>query len=94
MSYTNDTVEAALLENADYEEQGSIAKAKAFVTAATRWQILQPQSASNQSSSLSLDKAWVEAEKARARRYISVSESASGDNPSVRFLSPNNNFRR
>jgi hypothetical protein len=48
------TVEADLVEYADFEEVASVSRAKLFVTAAKRWLILRPESASNQSSSLSM----------------------------------------
>lgn len=94
MAATLSQVEDALIDNADYEEAGSVTKAKAFVTAAIRWQALASQSASNQSSSMSLDKSWVEAEKARARQFIAANEtSTSGTNSRLTFLTPRYNFR-
>ena len=94
MSYTLASVELALLDNADFEEVQSVAKARAFVTAAIRYQALAPDSESDQSSSMSIGKQWVEDEKKRARAYIAAnSTGASGTAANVNFLSVNHGFR-
>jgi len=77
----------ALIENADFEEVSSVAKAKAFATAATRWFILAPSSASKEGSSLSMNSAQIENLLRRARDYIAVNDTSStGRRPSVKFL--------
>lgn len=85
-TYTLESVEETLLDNADFEEVGSVSKAKAFVTAANRWMILSPESSSNQSSSLSMNKASVETLKARALAFIQVNDKrADGASSKVSF---------
>ena len=44
--WTLDDVEQALLDNADFVEAQSLAKAKAFSSAAARWLIMRPTNAS------------------------------------------------
>ena len=79
-------IETALLEYADFEEVGSVSRARLFITAAKRWLILRPDSASNQSSSLSIGKSFVETMMKRAQIYV----TANTGNSSVRFLSAEN----
>ena len=93
-TYTLETVEQSLLDNADYEETNSVAKARAFVTAAIRFQALAPDSESHQSSSMSIGKQWVEDEKHRARAFIKANETRNdGADNGVNFLSVNYDFR-
>lgn len=84
-------IEADLIEYADFEEVASVSRARSFATAASRWLILRAESASNQSSSLSIGKNYVENMLKRARDYI----AANGSNGSgaVRFLGVGVNFR-
>ena len=82
-------IETDLLEYADFEEAGSVARARLFVTAANRWLILRAESASNQSSSLSIGKSFVENMLKRAQAFVSANVS-TGD---VRFLQPGGFFR-
>jgi hypothetical protein len=81
-------VEADLVDYADFEEVGSVARARLFVTAAKRWLILRPESASNQSSSLSIGKSSVSDMLNRAQQYIAANSGGS-----VRFLGPGRGFR-
>lgn len=76
-----------LVDNADFEESGSVAKARAFVTAATKYLILKPTSQSNQSSSLSWDNNQIKDLLARARDFVSANSSR------VRFLGVGTDFR-
>jgi hypothetical protein len=81
-------IEADLIEYADFEEVGSVARAKLFITAAKRWLILRPESASNQSSSLSIGKDSVQELMRRAKDYVAANGTTSGGGRnSVRFLS-------
>jgi hypothetical protein len=81
-------IEADLIEYADFEEVGSVARAKLFITAAKRWLILRPESASNQSSSLSIGKDSVQELMRRAQDYVDANGTTSGGGRnSVRFLS-------
>jgi len=86
-------IETDLLDYADFEQVGSVARARSFATAANRWLILRAESASNQSSSLSIGKNYVEGMLKRARDYIAANASASGGSGSVRFLGAGTNYR-
>ena len=83
-----DAIESDLLEYADFEEVGSVTRARLFVTAAKRWLILRPESASNQGSSLSMSKSVIVDLLKRAQNFVSA--NASGNNGRVRFLSAEN----
>jgi hypothetical protein len=87
-------IETDLLDYADFEEVGSVARARSFATAANRWLILRAESASNQSSSLSIGKNYVESMLKRARDYIAANATTTaGGSSSVRFLGAGTNFR-
>ena len=86
------TVETDLLTYADFEEVGSVARAKLFMTAAKKWLILRPESASNQSSSLSMGKQAVEQMLQQARTYVQANDS-SPTASRIRFLEPGGSFR-
>lgn len=85
------TAQANLVTYADFEEVGSVSRAKAFITAANQWLILKPESASNQSSSLSMGKAEVSALLQRARDYVLANDTTASTR--VRFLQPGGSFR-
>lgn len=81
-------IETDLLEYADFEEVGSVSRARIFITAAKRWLILRPESASDQSSSMSMSKSVVVDLLNRAQNYVSANASLpSGGVGGVRFLS-------
>lgn len=85
-------IETDLLEYADFEEVASVSRARLFITAAKRWLILRAESASNQSSSLSIGKSFVENMLSRATAYV----QANSDSNSVgrtRFLHVGSQFR-
>lgn len=84
----------ALWDNGDFEEVGSVAKAKAYITAATRWLALEPASQSDQGSSLSFAPAQVERLMQRARAFVAANSNSSSINTGVRFLSASSGFRR
>jgi len=87
-------IETDLLEYADFEEVGSVSRAKLFATAAKRWLILRAESASNQSSSLSIGKAFVQDMLKRAQDFIADNEqTVTGSTPGVRFLGAGGYFR-
>jgi len=87
-------IETDLLEYADFEEVASVARAKLFVTAAKRWLILRAESASNQSSSLSIGKSFVETMLKRALDYVAANATTTGGaSSSVRFLGAGTNYR-
>lgn len=77
-------IQDSLIDNADFEEVQSVAKAKAFVTAAKRWFILSPQSASKDGASLSLNSQQIQLLMTRAQEFIRAND-ASG-RPRVSFL--------
>lgn len=87
-------IETDLLEYADFEEVASVSRARLFVTAAKRWLILRAESASNQSSSLSIGKSFVENLLKRAEAYVAANtETSSGANSRTRFLHVGSYFR-
>jgi len=87
-------IEANLLLYADFEEVASVSRANLFITAAKRWLILRAESASNQGSSLSLGKSFVESMMKRAQDYVAGNANAgSGGNARVRFLGIGGSFR-
>jgi hypothetical protein len=87
-------IESDLIEYADFEEVASVSRAKSFITAAKRWLILRAESASNQSSSLSIGKNYVESMLKRAQDFVAANPATSGaGGGSVRFLGAGSNFR-
>jgi len=88
MTFAIADIETDLLTYADFEEVASVSRARLFVTAANRWLILRPDSASNQGSSLSIGKTFVESMLKRAQNYIAA--NATGTAGSVKFLSARN----
>jgi hypothetical protein len=86
-------IEADLLDYADFEEVGSVSRARLFITAAKRWLILRAESASNQSSSLSIGKSYVEQMLKRAQDYVAANATVGGGPGGVRFLSVGRSFR-
>jgi hypothetical protein len=87
-------IEADLLDYADFEEVGSVARARMFITAAKRWLILRAESASNQSSSLSIGKSFVDTMAKRARDYVAANAATgAGGRGGVRFLGVGSSFR-
>lgn len=93
VTYSLADLETALETNADFEETGSVSKAKAFITAANRWLIRRPESASNQSSSMQIGKQFVADLLKRAHAYVAANDRSSADNAGVRFLSVADGFR-
>jgi hypothetical protein len=81
------TVRDTMLTNADFEEVASVSRAKAFATAAKRWLILQPSSQSNESSSMAMSVAQVEAMLRRALDYIAANDRSTASTAGVRFFS-------
>lgn len=92
-TYTLETVEADLLEYADFEQVASVSRAKLFITAASRWLILAPQSSSNQSSSLTFDTDAVKELRRRAQDYVTTQATTNSASDSVRYLSVCEDFR-
>lgn len=77
----------SLIENADFEEVQSVSKAKAFATAAKRWLILAPSTASKEGASLSMNAQEVADLMRRAQAFIAANDTSIGNRkPGVRFL--------
>jgi hypothetical protein len=94
MANDYESIQTALIENSDYEEVASVARAKAYVTAAKKWLALVAGSSSNESSSLSLNVSQVHEELKHARAYIAANDrNQSGRGGSVRFLGVGSQFR-
>lgn len=78
----------------NFEEVGSVQRAKAVVTLGNRWLVSRAESASNQSSSLSLGKSFVETMVRRATEYVAANATTAGGGSSrVRFLGAGASFR-
>ena len=90
---TLDEIVDALNDFSDYEEVGSVSRAKSYVTAARRFLQL-PTSSSEQGSSLGYTPAMIQQEIALARAYIAANDTATSSNGAVRFLSASEGFRR
>lgn len=86
---TLDEVNADLDEYANWDYPPNVDRAQRYIVAARIWLRMQSESASNQSSSMSIGKQFVANEKARAEAFVSAN-SSTGD---VRFLQPGGFFR-
>jgi len=80
----------ALNDYSDYDEVGSVERARSFVTAARRFLQL-PSSSAEQGSSLGYSPQLIQAEIATARAYIAANAAGEG---SVRFLTINRGYLR
>jgi hypothetical protein len=83
----------SLNDYSDYEEVGSVSRARSYVTAARRFLQL-PSSSSEQGSSLGYTPAAIQAEIATARAYIAANADDSSATGAVRFLTAREGFRR
>lgn len=93
MQFTLTEIDEGLEENADFEEVASTAKALAFITWMNRWLIRRPDSASNQSSSMSMNKPAMLDLLKRARAYVAANGSAADGSTRVRYFSVQDGFR-
>ena len=93
MAATLDSIIDALLDNADFEETGSVTKAKAFATAAVRYLIAVPKSQGEDASQITIDHSEIRRLLDRARAYINAN-NASSTAGRTRFLSAAYGFRR
>jgi hypothetical protein len=82
-----------LSDYSDYEEVGSVDRAKRFITAARRF-IALPSSQSDQGSAMGYTPAVMQQELAYARQYVAANQAATSASSSVRFLSAAEGFRR
>ena len=83
----------ALNDYADYEEVGSVARARMYVTAARRFLQL-PTSSAEQGSSLGYSPEMIQNEIAVARAYIDANAATPNGSGAVRFLTAAEGFRR
>jgi len=90
MSYTVESLEQTILDNADWVEMSSVTKAQAFATAVMRWMVLSPESSSDQGSSLTLGREQLAELRREALEFV----SANSPNGSVRHLGIGGQFRR
>lgn len=90
---TNQSLRDALHDNADFEETGSVAKARAYITAAVRFLSLEPMNQSDQGSSLQYAAQQINDQLKRARAFVAANDDSSTDTTRVRFFSTEG-FRR
>lgn len=79
-----------LLQLADFEEVGSVQRAREFITVANRWLILQPEEQQDQYSRIKFNTARIEALLVRARQYVRANDQSTAARSSVRFHSVEN----
>ena len=72
------TVETTLRTNIGFDVNNSLAEAKLCVVACREWLLLRPQTASNESSSLTLNIAQVENILNRATLFVDLNNTAAG----------------
>lgn len=82
---TYDDAVTGYLTNASFEAEGSVAKARDFVTACVALSVLLPSSASDQGSAQSFDIADIRSNKERAQAFI----ASNAQGAAVRFLDVN-----
>lgn len=91
---TIDTVYTALLDNADWQSDNSIVKAKAFVTAAKQFFILSPaQSASPGGFSISMSVQQIKQLHDEAASFIASNGSAANGGSSISIMGAKHGFR-
>lgn len=90
---TIDEIIDDVLDNADFEEESSVSRARAFITAAKRYMLISPQSQTDQGSSMTMSVAQIESMVRRAQQFVDVKSTAAATSQ-VRFLSASEGFRR
>lgn len=91
---TVDQILDALNDYSDFEELGSAARARSFITAARRFLAL-PSTSADQGSSMGYTPDMVRREMEVARAFVQANPSpSSADNSRVRFLVASEGFRR
>ena len=88
-----DQIKTDLVTYADFEEQGSVSRAKSFVTAAKRWLVLTPQMAGSDGRTLTMSHSEVSKLLTRAQNYVDANDTASSGTSKVRHFSFENDFR-
>ncbi len=82
-------IEADIEEYVDYDLVGSLTRANAFIRACRLWLAFSADSASNQSSSMTIGKQYVQDMLRRAEQFAARKSGNGG----VRFLGPGRHFR-
>ena len=91
---TIDTVYTALLDNADWQSDNSIVKAKAFVTAAKKFFILSPaQSASPGGFSMSMSVQQIKQLHDEAASFVASNASSANGGSSISIMGAKHGFR-
>ena len=70
-------IEAAYMDNLSYEEDGSVAKCKAFVTACRAWLVKHPRSQAHAGEELQLNVEAVSEALKEARAWLSVNRGVT-----------------
>lgn len=83
MSINYDAIVEAYHDNADYAETGSIAKARAFVTACRRLLVLQPSESANRETTTRFDMKLIQQELEMARQWLAANDTSAADRASV-----------
>lgn len=76
-----DAAQLAYAENADYEESGSVAKAKLFITACRRMLGLRPSDISDATSRMTFQS--IEKQMNAAQAYVVANDTAAPKNTSA-----------
>lgn len=87
------TVEQDLVTYLDFEEVGSVERAKLCITACNRWMVLRPQSAGSQGHSMTMSVQQVADILSRAHAYVAARSPVTSGNSRVRFLGVGSYFR-
>ena len=82
-------IEKELEELLDFEEVGSVDRARKFITVANKWLAFKAESASHQSSSMTIGKSYVVEMIKRAHNFVASHSRSSG----VRHLGVGRGFR-
>lgn len=91
---TIDTVYTALLDNADWQSDNSIVKAKAFVTAAKQFFILSPaQSASPGGFSMAMSVQQIKQLHDEAASFLVSNASSTNGGASVSIMGAKHGYR-
>lgn len=85
-SFDINEITETMLENIDFMEAGSVAKAKTFAVAARRWLVLRPINVSGEGRAATLNVPQVEKMLAGAEQFIAMNSTG------VRYLG-GENFR-
>lgn len=86
-----DELKSALWDNADFKEAGSVSKARAYITAATRVLSLVPENSSTREGQLGFNMVEIRRRLESAEAFVSSSseatETAAAGGPSVTRMS-------